>query len=196
MADYRAPNFESSGNMLQGMYVPKPFVWETLYDPIYILLRAVHRREFQTSMDRFSEYTKHAGKFKGSGTPWPPFRIPATAATPYTDPRHMLLSKAVQGVLFVIFYKGVHTTQLSDQVVALAVYLLEMALSICDSGDSSVITPHEDDYGRYDMNFETWYATDDLLSNLRMEVDSVLVKPPPDLNGTSDGNLTSKIVPL
>lgn len=55
VADYKAPNFEASGSMQQGMYVPKAVVWEQLYDPIYVLLRAVHRRDFQTSMDRFTQ---------------------------------------------------------------------------------------------------------------------------------------------
>lgn len=83
---------------------------------------------------------KHNGKFKGSGSPWPPYRIPSMASDPYTDPRHILLSRVLQGVLFVIFYKAVHTTQLSDQVIALAVYLLEMALSVCESIGSTVST--------------------------------------------------------
>lgn len=55
VADYKAPNLEASGNMQQGMYVPKPKVWEELYDPIHVLLRAIHRRDFQTSMDRYTE---------------------------------------------------------------------------------------------------------------------------------------------
>lgn len=55
VADYRAPNLEASGNMQQGMYVPKATVWEQQYDPIHVLLRAVHRRDFQTSMDRYTE---------------------------------------------------------------------------------------------------------------------------------------------
>lgn len=55
VADYRAPALEASGNMQQGMYVPKSLIWENRYDPIHVLLRAVHRREFQTSMDRFTE---------------------------------------------------------------------------------------------------------------------------------------------
>jgi E3 ubiquitin-protein ligase UBR3 len=54
VAGYRAPNFESgSGQMQQGMYSPKPESWEELYDPIYVLLRAVQRKDFQTSLDRF-----------------------------------------------------------------------------------------------------------------------------------------------
>lgn len=178
VADYKAPNFESSGNMLQGMYMPKSFIWETLYDPIYILLRAVHRRDFQTSIDRFTEFAKQSGKYKGSSPPWPPFRVPAAGTDPYIDPRQILLTRSIQGMLFVIFYKAVHTSQLSDQVVALAVYLLEMAITICDSmvGVCSV-TPHEAQYGRYDMDFGSWYTTDCLLANIRAEVDSVLVKP-------------------
>lgn len=54
-ADYRAPALEASGNMQQGMYVPKASVWENHYDPIHVLLRAVHRRDFQNSIDRYTE---------------------------------------------------------------------------------------------------------------------------------------------
>lgn len=55
VADYRPPALETSGNLQQGMYSPKPHVWEHLYDPLHVLLRAVHRRDFQTSMDRYTE---------------------------------------------------------------------------------------------------------------------------------------------
>lgn len=54
VAQYSEPRFEAGGNMQQGMYLPKPDVWEHLYDPIYVLLRAVHRREFQTSIERYN----------------------------------------------------------------------------------------------------------------------------------------------
>lgn len=50
IADYTAPS-----KMRQGMYRPKPHVWEELYDPIHVLLRAVQRKDFQTSMDRFTD---------------------------------------------------------------------------------------------------------------------------------------------
>ena len=53
VGSFREPQFEPGGVMQQGMYVPKPEVWETMYDPIYVLLRAVHRRDFQNSFDRF-----------------------------------------------------------------------------------------------------------------------------------------------
>jgi len=53
VAQYSEPRFEG-GNMQQGMYLPRASVWEELYDPIYVLLRAVHRRDFQTSIERFN----------------------------------------------------------------------------------------------------------------------------------------------
>lgn len=40
--------------MQQGLYVPLPQVWSNLYDPVHVLLRAVHRRDFQSSMDRYT----------------------------------------------------------------------------------------------------------------------------------------------
>jgi E3 ubiquitin-protein ligase UBR3 len=54
IADYKAPNFEAGGGMQQGMYVPKAHVWENDFSPIYTLLRAVHRRDFQSAMDRYT----------------------------------------------------------------------------------------------------------------------------------------------
>lgn len=55
MAVYRAPNLEASGNMQQGMYGPKARVWEELFDPLHVLLRAAQKGDFQMSMGRFTE---------------------------------------------------------------------------------------------------------------------------------------------
>jgi E3 ubiquitin-protein ligase UBR3 len=53
---YSEPRFDpASGNMIQGLYLPKSYVWEEHYDPIHVLLRAVHRKEFQTSVERFNK---------------------------------------------------------------------------------------------------------------------------------------------
>ena len=41
--------------MLQGTYVPKGNIWESDYDPLYVLLRVMYRRDFQASMDRYTE---------------------------------------------------------------------------------------------------------------------------------------------
>lgn len=55
VAQYKAPNLEASGQMNQGMYIPEAHVWEDLFDPLHVLLRAVHRKDFQVSMDRYTK---------------------------------------------------------------------------------------------------------------------------------------------
>ena len=55
VAQFREPQFEVGGTMQQGMYLPRAHVWEELFDPLYVLLRSVHRRDFQSAIDRFSE---------------------------------------------------------------------------------------------------------------------------------------------
>ena len=41
--------------LVQGQFYPKADVWANEYDPIHVLLRAVHRRDYQSSMDRFAQ---------------------------------------------------------------------------------------------------------------------------------------------
>lgn len=53
LSSYRPPP-KGSENLEQGLFVPLPIVWEKHYDPLHVLLRAVHRRDFQSSMDRFA----------------------------------------------------------------------------------------------------------------------------------------------
>ncbi|CAG9786511.1 unnamed protein product [Diatraea saccharalis] len=53
VSTYRPPP-KGSENLEQGLFVPKPIVWEQYYDPLHVLRRAVHRRDFHSSMDRFT----------------------------------------------------------------------------------------------------------------------------------------------
>lgn len=97
MAFYSGPRSDASGNMQPGMYTPKPLVWEDLFDPIYVLLRAVHRRDFQTSMERFNSFAlaRFSGekeRLKTVVSPWPPWRIPAPCDKGFDDPRVLLHS--------------------------------------------------------------------------------------------------------
>ncbi|XP_068083669.1 E3 ubiquitin-protein ligase Ubr3 isoform X2 [Anabrus simplex] len=182
VADYKAPNLEASGNMQQGMYVPRPAVWEQLYDPIHVLLRAVHRRDFQTSMDRFTEYVQQAGKFKGSGTPWPPFRLPAACHSAYEDPCKVLRSRVFHAAMFVVLYKAVHSQSVSEHVMALAIYLLEMAVVSAEPMDQQTQVcqasrcPPAD---VKDKDLTSWYSSDWLSSNLRQVVRSIKIDPEP-----------------
>ncbi len=40
--------------MQQGMYVPKGLIWQYDFDPMYVSLRAMHRKDFQAAMDRYT----------------------------------------------------------------------------------------------------------------------------------------------
>jgi E3 ubiquitin-protein ligase UBR3 len=71
---------------------------------------------------------QQAGKFKGNGAPWPPFRIPGPCHPAYEDPRKLLQSRVFHAMMFVVLYKAVHGQDVSEHVIALAIYLLEMAV--------------------------------------------------------------------
>ncbi|KAH9634552.1 hypothetical protein HF086_006177 [Spodoptera exigua] len=79
LSTYRPPP-KGSENLEQGLFVPKPIVWEQYYDPLHVLRRAVHRRDFHASMERFTAYVREKQKTEGtaestsraSGVLWPP----------------------------------------------------------------------------------------------------------------------------
>ncbi|XP_020708415.2 E3 ubiquitin-protein ligase Ubr3 [Athalia rosae] len=172
VAQYRAPNLEASGNMQQGMYGPKPHVWDKLFDPLHVLLRAVHRRDFQVSMDRFTEYVKQTGQLKNSATPWPPFRHPAPVSSDYDDPRIVLRSRVFHAMIFVVLYKAVNGHNISEHVMALAVYLLEMAVMTAEIPDKSEnpVCQYSGNGASHvikDMDLAGWYEGDSLSENLR-----------------------------
>ena len=121
--------------MLQGLYLPKPYVWEHHYDPIHVLLRGVHhRREFQTSIERFnnfakSKYEKDPERLKTVNSPWPPWRIPVETPPLYRDPRRVLHSRFCHGLIFNLLYKSLYGPMTNDTITSLAVHLLELAIS-------------------------------------------------------------------
>lgn len=129
---YRPPPVNSE-NLEQGLFMPVALVWEKYYDPLHVLLRAVHRRDFQNSMDRFSGYVKGEGKMPKSGSLWPPFRLPSSCGKVYSDPRSILSSRVLHATILAIFYRAVHTHSVSEHMLALAVFLLEMAVSNSES---------------------------------------------------------------
>ncbi|XP_070516369.1 E3 ubiquitin-protein ligase Ubr3 isoform X1 [Cardiocondyla obscurior] len=179
VAQYRAPNLEASGNMQQGMYGPKARVWDELFDPLHVLLRAVHRRDFQVSMDRFTEYVKQSGKLKNGATPWPPFRHPAPVSSDYDDPRIVLRSRVFHAMILIILYKAVNGHNISEHVMALAIYLLEMAVITAEPPDKSVspLCQYTGGTSRVikDMDLAGWYESDSLSENLRTVIPRVIL---------------------
>ncbi|XP_074027443.1 ubr3 ubiquitin ligase isoform X2 [Leptinotarsa decemlineata] len=179
-ADYRAPALEASGNMQQGMYVPKPQVWETQYDPIHVLLRAVHRRDYQFSMDRYARYSRHAGKLKPGVIPWAPFRTPTEVCGEYEDPRQILKSRVFHAASLIILYKALRG-HVNEHVMALTVFLLEQAVLISaqdDNKDTKMCSTAPSSQSQInDMDIANWYTADSLFDNLKTTINRVILTP-------------------
>lgn len=171
VADYKAPNFEAGGTMLQGMYVPKPEIWEKEYDPIHILLRAVHRRDYQASLDRYTQYLRQSGKYKGTSAPWPPFRVPGKVHKEFLDPRQVLHSKTMHGIIFTVLFRAVHEKDLPEQVLALCIYLLDMAVQFPppSCNESAAVSGEVTDFG-----YSDWFPTKEVLKNIFVTVKKVV----------------------
>ncbi|CAH1395459.1 unnamed protein product [Nezara viridula] len=184
VAEYKAPNLEASGNMQQGMYVPKGHVWEELYDPIHVLLRAVHRREFQSSMDRFNEYVSQSGKLRTGTLAWPPYREPLEPHPAYQDPRNLLKSRLAHALFWLVLYKTIHHHTVSEQVVSLVIYLLEMCLAVTgpavQSQDQVCAVKQSEERTVDDGDLENWYESDWLSDNLRTVITSIKLPPQPE----------------
>ncbi|CAH1116050.1 unnamed protein product [Phaedon cochleariae] len=185
VADYRAPALEASGNMQQGMYAPKAQVWADAYDPIHVLLRAVHRRDFQTSMDRYTAYAKQANKLKPGINPWPPFRTPSDVSAAYEDPRHILKSRVFHAAALVVLYKA-SKGHVSEHVTPLVVFLLEQAVLISaqdDNKDTKMCSTSPPSQGPLnDMDMASWYPVDSLFDNLKTVIGRVVLTPEPDFS--------------
>ncbi|RWS24069.1 E3 ubiquitin-protein ligase UBR3-like protein, partial [Leptotrombidium deliense] len=181
IADYRGPTLESGGNLSQGMFSPKPEIWEQEYDPLHVFLRAVHRRDFQSSIDRFSQYVRQSGKLKDKiSHPWPPFRIPKDPDTnKFLDPRKLLYSKVLHGVLFTILYKALHVCEVTEQVLSLTVFLLEMALAYPCPNEQSLarkmtgLTRSNSTVS--DQKYGDWFHGDSILENMNTLVETVVI---------------------
>ncbi|XP_061716606.1 E3 ubiquitin-protein ligase Ubr3-like, partial [Cydia pomonella] len=146
LSTYRPPP-RGSENLEQGLFVPTPLVWQKYYDPLHVLRRAVHRRDFHASMERFTAYVREKQKASGQASTskpgegaalWPPLR-PAAAPPPEAgDPRAICASGVLHGALLAVLHRGVHRRAPDasaphappDHVLALAVYLLDVAAQL------------------------------------------------------------------
>lgn len=184
LSTYRSPP-QGSENLEQGLFIPVADVWEQYYDPLHVLQRAVHRRDFQSSMDRFSNYVKQAKKMPKSGNLWPPFRLPKKVKPPYHDPACILTSKVLHAMLLGIFYRAVHSHNISENLLALAVFLLEMAVDF--SNENATNTAIDCTTGKASTSYYTGhdipellncYPTNNLKENLRFIVSKISLCPP------------------
>ena len=57
---------------------------------------------------------------------WPPYRLPAEIHPAYTDPRRMMARRTFHGLLLALLYKAFHEANMSDHLLSLTIYLLEL----------------------------------------------------------------------
>lgn len=185
-----------SENLDQGLFIPVADVWEKFYDPLHVLLRAVHRRDFQNSMDRFQNYVKQEKKMPKSGNLWPPFRIPGPVGPAYSDPSCILHSRILHAAILGILYRAVHSHNVSEHMLALAVFLLEMAVTFTDNIPKEFALecgriPSASSSSNEIPELLNAYPGDCLNENLRLHVTRIaLTSPEPQVSPANYSNTT------
>lgn len=151
-------------------------IWDKEYDPLFVLYRNFQRKEFQSSLERFFEYVKHAGKFHSSFTfPWPPFLIPAPLNNPkMIDSRVILNTKTLHAYFFLILYQAIQKHScVSQHLLSIVIHLMELTLiqSEKDTETKKSSTKPinldniEQKYYIDDNEIHSWYSTNDFLEN-------------------------------
>ncbi|XP_073830136.1 ubr3 ubiquitin ligase [Musca autumnalis] len=187
---YKAPS-AGSENLEQGLFTPIDQVWEEYYDPLHVLLRAVHRRDFQSSLDRFTNYVKSKNRMPASGNLWPPFRLPRPVGAAFSDPCRILNSRIFHSTILSILYRAVHSRDVSEHLLALAIFLLEIAVETSEDtkpsgagSDKAAVVECEDQqrpcypFGmrRDPPKLFKCYPTNNLSCNLRHVVTKISLK--------------------
>lgn len=180
LSKYKAPS-SGSENLEQGLFTPIDDVWDIFYDPLHILLRAVHRRDFQCSMDRFTNYVKSKNLTPKSGICWPPYRLPRPVGKAFKDPCQLLNSKVFHSIILSILYRAHHTHNVSEQILSLAVFLLEIAVEKCEdwSLDKALLeySSSSKEFSRRGVpEILSCYPTNNLCENLMYVVKEVSLK--------------------
>lgn len=184
LSSYRPPPIGSE-NLEQGLFIPLPAVWKIYYDPLHVLLRAVHRRDFQNSMDRFSAFVRQQKKMPKSGNLWPPFRLPNDVGSGYSDPASVLNTKSFHSLMLGILYRAVHVRNVSEHLLSLAVFLLEIAVtslkaesrsSVLECTASSASTNHQEKFETPELM--NCYPSNNLLENLCLTINCISLSSP------------------
>ncbi|XP_052682389.1 E3 ubiquitin-protein ligase ubr3-like [Crassostrea angulata] len=173
IADYKAPNLESSGGLQQGTYTPKGFVWEREFDPVHVSLRALYKKDIQTALDRYTEHIRQSGKYKSKTPPWPPFRPPGKISGAYKDLHRLLHCKTMHAFLFTVLYKFMKESSIPDSVLYNTVHLLDLAMTL----------PSPDTCRKFksfcgsvtDVDYHDWFCGTSIHQNVREVVREVLI---------------------
>ncbi|KAL4222682.1 E3 ubiquitin-protein ligase ubr3 [Mactra antiquata] len=184
VADYKAPNFEPGGGLQQGTYVPKDKLWEEEYDPVHVLLRAVYKNDFQSAMDRYTEFLRKKKGYKGKGQPWPPFKPPGDVLECYKSMYRILHCKTMHSLLFTVLIKALKDATIPESVTFYAMHLLELAITVPNPDNTRRMKPSPASVP--DRNYKEWFSGSDIFQNIRetiREIEILTVHPNLDQEG-------------
>ncbi|KAG1697720.1 E3 ubiquitin-protein ligase Ubr3 [Nymphon striatum] len=188
VADYVDPNLNPGGSMSQGMYVPKSHVWEHYFDPVFTFLRAVHRRDYQASLDRFSTNIKKIDKYKTNEALWPPYRIPKRVDSVYEkDLSNILFCNTMYGMFFVALYKILNQTHTSDHILPLIVYFIEIAVTFSDASNLQEYQEVNQNKNRVvpDKDFQKWFTSKNFLHVIQENISRVYFEEKEEIVGAA-----------
>ena len=102
----------------------------------------------------FNFSAKFVGKYKGNSHPWPPYRVPPLVTSRYKDqqedgykdPRVVLQCRSFHAMIFILLYKSLNERSVSEHVMALGVFLLELALSYNSAPQATGAVSYSTDY--------------------------------------------------
>ena len=83
ISDYLKPSLDT-GILKQGRYKLKDKIWIKEYDPLFVMLRSVRRRQFQDSYDRYFQFVQRKLSRFAKKNLWPPFKLPCSSP-PYAS---------------------------------------------------------------------------------------------------------------
>jgi E3 ubiquitin-protein ligase UBR3 len=174
VADFKMPVFEPGGAIQQGKYQPKGSVWLHEYNPVHVMLRAVHRRDIQLSLDRFTNFVKQQGLYRRPGNPWPPFRIPSLPHCTMTGLNRLLHCRTMHGLLFTLLFKAVNQKTIPESIIYYTIHLLELAICIpsSDGARKKIMIEAK----QLDRQFSNWFASDDIFTNISTVISHVVVE--------------------
>lgn len=66
----------------------------------------------------------------GGSSAWPPYREPGPVHQAYSDPRRILKSKVFHAVAWIVLYKALTQHSVTEHIISLVIYLLEMTVQI------------------------------------------------------------------
>ncbi|XP_033103209.1 E3 ubiquitin-protein ligase UBR3-like isoform X2 [Anneissia japonica] len=162
VADFKDPTHVSDGNFRQGQYVLKPELWTSDFDPIMVQMRSMQRKDYQASLDNYTAAMKQTGRHTGGDVLWPPYQPLKEINPEFNAVRQLLHSRTLHAALFLILYKAVSGTEISEPVLYQTVALISLALQCEPNSDTHMEVAECCN----DMELSDWFPYNNMLKNL------------------------------